>query len=50
MMKLSENIKQGYLIYNGEALKFSDGISALKFDQVASILNQKIKFGRFVSK
>ncbi len=37
MMTLGENIKQGYLIYNGEAWNFSDEIAALKFNQMASI-------------
>ncbi len=41
MMTISENIKQGYLIYNGEALKFSDGIEALKFNQVAGVFQIK---------
>ena len=34
---LSERISQSYLVYSGDAFEFSDGIKALKYDQVHGI-------------
>lgn len=36
---ISDNVKNGYLIYNGEAKTFSDGLSSMSYKETASALS-----------
>ena len=37
---LTDNIREGYLVYNGDPMTFSDGTRALRFDQVSVLFER----------
>jgi hypothetical protein len=39
VMQITDKIRQGYLIYNGDFFEFSEGITAIKFNQVQHIFS-----------
>jgi hypothetical protein len=39
---LSPQVTRSYLVYSGDYFEFSDGITALKYDQVSEIFSESI--------